>query len=42
MKPDISVLSETWIDETNIEDLPGYKAFNSVRTEKLDGEFQFF
>ena len=33
-KPDIIVLSETWFNETNIDNLPGYKAFNSVRAEK--------
>ena len=33
-KPDKIVLSETWFNETNIDNLPRYKAFNSVRTKK--------
>ena len=33
-KPDIIVLSETWFNETNINILPGYKAFSSIRPEK--------
>ena len=35
-KPDIIVLSEIWFNETNIVDLPGYKAFNSVCTKKKE------
>ena len=33
-KPDINVLCETWFNETNIDYLPGNKAFKTVRTKK--------
>ena len=33
-KPGIVVLSETWFNETNIDNLPGYKPFNFVCTKK--------
>ena len=36
-KPDIIVLSETWFNETNFDDVPGYKPFISVRTKKAEG-----
>ena len=29
-KADTTVLSESWFNGTNVENLPGYKAFNSV------------
>ena len=42
-KPDIIALSDTWFNETNFDNLPGYKAFNSERTKKKQGvNFQFF
>ena len=36
-KPGIVVLSETWFNETNIDNLPGYKPFNLVCTKKKTG-----
>ena len=41
-KPDVVVLSETWLKDGSYDDLPGYKAFNSVRTEKLGGGLSIF
>ena len=41
-KSDIIVLSEMWFNETNIDNLPGYKAFNSVRTKKTGGGLSTF
>ena len=41
-KPDIIVLSEIRFNETNIDNLPGYKAFNSIRAEKRVVDSQFF
>ena len=35
-KQDIIVLSETWFNETNIDNLPEYKAFNSIQAGKTD------
>ena len=40
-KPDISVLTETWFNETNIDSLSGHKSFESVRTEKWVVDFSF-
>ena len=41
-KSDDIVLSETWLSETNIESLPGYKAFNFVRTKNTKGGLSDF
>ena len=36
-KPDVIVLSETWLRPEEIGDIPGYRSFNSVSTEKRAG-----
>ena len=41
-KPDLIVLGETWFNDTNNCNLPGNKAFNSVRTEKTGGGLLIF
>ena len=41
-KPNIVIFSETWFTETNIDYLPGYKTFNSVRNKKIVGGLSFF
>ena len=36
-KPSNILLSETWFNAANIDNLPGYKVFSSVHTEKTGG-----
>ena len=36
-KPDVIVLSETWFRPEKIGNIPGYRSFNSVRTEMRAG-----
>ena len=38
----IVVLSVTWFKESNTDNLPGYKAFNSIRTKKWVVDFKNF